>query len=210
MAYTGPGATAGNGGGSSNGNGAASTSTAAEAGAGAAAGAAGAAAAAAAGAPARKRVAVNKTKVAGQSLSVADPDPLRPWRVMKGLGFEPAEALVFTREDPEILKEKYHLEPSQVFIVSRSEGERTISPSESDRIADLADQHFRGHAGGVVILTDPNYFVTHGGFDMLRRLVLAIQDHARDQKGTFILGFNPGVFTPDQRLQLEERMRKVV
>ncbi len=210
MAYTGPGATSGNGGGGGNGNGATSTptSTAAEAGAGAAGAAA--AAAAAAGAPAKKRVAVNKTKVAGQSLSVADPDPLRPWRVMKGLGFEPAEALVFTREDPEILKENYHLEPSQVFIVSRSEGERTISPSESDRIADLADQHFRGHAGGVVILTDPNYFVTHGGFDMLRRLVLAIQDHARDQKGTFILGFNPGVFTPDQRLQLEERMRKVV
>lgn len=170
----------------------------------------GAEAAAPEAAPAKKRVAVDRSKVAGQALSVADPDPLRPWRVMKGLGFQPEDALVFTREDPQVLEEKYHLQPSQVYIVSRSEGEHTISPSESDRIADLADQHFQTHPGGVVILTDPNYFVTHGGFDMLRRLVLAIQDHAREKRGTLILGFNPGVFSADQRAQLEERMRKVV
>ncbi|MDE1819296.1 MAG: DUF835 domain-containing protein [Euryarchaeota archaeon] len=160
--------------------------------------------------PPKKRVAVNKSKVAGQSLSVADPDPLRPWRVMKGLGFAPEEAVVFTREDPVVLEEKYHLTAQQVHIISRTEGEGTISPSECDKIADLADQHLRSHAGGVVVLTDPNYFVTHGGFDVLRRLVLAIQDHAREQRGTFILAFNPSVFTPDQRAQLEERMRKVV
>ncbi len=167
-------------------------------------------AAAAPATPPKKRTAVDRTKVAGHSLSVADADPLRPWRVMKGLGFTPQDALVFTREDPEVLQGRYALEPSQIYSVSRSEGEHTISPSESDRIADLADQHFMAHPGGVVILTDPNYFVTHGGFDMLRRLVLAIQDHARERKGTFILGFNPEVFSQDQRAQLEERMRKVV
>lgn len=161
-------------------------------------------------APAKKRTAVNRSKVVGQSLSVADPDPMKPWRVVKGLGFAPAEVLIFTREDPEVLQTRYNLDPSLIYVVTRSEGEHAISPGQGDTIADMAEQHLRTHKGGAVVLTDPNYIVTHVGFDSLQRLSHALQDHARDQRGTFILAFNPQVLSPEQKAHLEERMRKVL
>lgn len=161
-------------------------------------------------APARKRTVVDKSKVAGQSLSVADPDPMRPWRVVRGLGFAPEDVLIFTREDTSVLIDKYHFVPDLTYSLSRNESEHAISPAETDRIADLADQHLRARSGGAVVLTDPNYFVTHVGFEALRRLTHAIQDHARERRGTFILAFNPQVLSGEQRVQLEERMRKVV
>jgi hypothetical protein len=169
-----------------------------------------AAAADTAAAPPKKRTTVNRSKVIGQSLSVADADPMKPWRVVRGLGFQPTEVLVFTREDSHVLEERYHLDPAQIFNVSRSDIPHAVSPGEGDKIADLAQRHLREHPGGAVVLTDPNYIVTHVGFESLQRLVHALQDEARDARGTFILAFNPQVLSPEQRAHLEERMRKVL
>lgn len=146
----------------------------------------------------------------GQALLVEDSDPLKPWRVLHGLQIAPADVMIVTREDPELLRKKFGLSESKIYRLTRMEGEDTVSPKDVDRLGHLAEEHLTKHAGGLVVLTDPQYFVSHVGFETLHRLLQELQDLAHAHRGTFLLAFNPGTFKPAQIAQIEERMRRLL
>lgn len=146
----------------------------------------------------------------GRALLVEDSDPLKVWRVLHGLKVAPPDVMIVTREDPELLKTKFGLQEATILRLTRLEADDAVSPKDVDRIAHLSEEHMEKHPGGLMVLTDPQYFVSHVGFENLHRLIQELQDLAHAHKGTFLLSFNPETFKEAQISQIEERMRRLL
>jgi hypothetical protein len=117
--------------------------------------------------------------------------------------------LVVTREYPEGLREKHHLQVTPIIWLTESPGERRIAPTSLTILADTIMRFMESNPNSIVLIEGLEYLVTFNELKKVLRVFDSLNETAWITKSRLILALNPAAFDPKD-LALLERDRTVL
>lgn len=133
-----------------------------------------------------------------------EPDETRVFSVVQASKVERDKLLVFTREAPDQLRERYGLQGSSIHKITRVEGEDNVAPGDVDRIGYLIEAHFSKGPNRSVVLPGLETLVDASSIKNVRRLLEVARDLAQSSQGTILTSVDNKVLPPSQVALLEQ------
>ena len=143
--------------------------------------------------------------------------PLTPSAVVPGkeesatatLEFLIPRGLVVTRDFPEKVREKHHLEVTPIIWLTESPGERRIAPTSLAVLTDTIIRFMETNPNSIVLLEGIEYIMTFNEFRKVLRSLDSLNETAWITKGRLLISVNPKAFD-ERELALLERDRNVI
>ncbi len=116
-----------------------------------------------------------------------------------------AQGLCFTTNPPEEIREKYLLQTTPIFWISKH-GDKSINPAQLEIMASMINQFFKISKNPIVLLDGIEYLVITNGFTSVLKFLHDIREWAVLHKSIFILPVYPAAFDEKELALIERNM----
>lgn len=125
-----------------------------------------------------------------------------------GKGNKPV-GIAFTRQHPDLVREKYGLENTVIYWLATRTGEGVISPTNLGILTHTMIKFVEDNENGVILLDGLEYLVSNNDFNKVLRVIDQLNDHISQSGSRLILPVDPRVFEPRELALLERNMEKI-
>ena len=115
-----------------------------------------------------------------------------------------AQGLCFTMDSPEEIRQRYLLQTTPIFWISKH-GSESINPANLEIMAGMIKDFFRKSKNPIVLLDCLEYLIITNGFIPVLKFLYEIREWVILQKAIFILPFSPATLE-EREFALIERM----
>lgn len=116
---------------------------------------------------------------------------------------------IVSRQHPNLIREKYGFEGTQIIWLATQAGENTMDPTSLGMLAHSISEFLSKTKDGVVMLDGLEYLITSNDFKKVVRAMEQINDSVMNYEGYFIMTLDPKAF--DQKeLAIIERYFELI
>jgi hypothetical protein len=117
--------------------------------------------------------------------------------------------IAFTRQHPDLIREKYGLETTAIYWLATRAGDKVISPTNLGILTHTLIKFTETTSNGVILLDGIEYLVSNNDFTKVLRMIDQVNDNISTSKCTMIIPVDPRAFDQRQLALLERNMEKL-
>jgi len=116
---------------------------------------------------------------------------------------------IVSRQHPNLIREKYGFEGTQIIWLATQAGENTMDPTSLGMLAHSISEFLSKTKDGIVLLDGVEYLITNNDFKKVVRVIEQINDSVMNYEGYLIMTLDPRAF--DQKeLAIIERYFELI
>ncbi len=127
----------------------------------------------------------------GRAYLVEREDPKEIYEIFHEMVNHGYEGLIFTREFPGRVREKFHFKETPIIWLTREGTESSIRPNELERMNHAVQDFLKKSNKGLILIDGFEYLSTYNGFGKLIKLIHDIRDSVALKNAILILIVHP-------------------
>lgn len=138
---------------------------------------------------------------------IKDRTPHRAYDILANKITKGISGICITREDPELLKEKYHIVPTEWVWLTENKDKTYFTTSNLQTILKKISEFTAKHTPSMILLDRIDYLITKHSFPEVLKFVTALHDKIMATDATMLIPIDPGYLHPQDLVLLEKELK---
>ena len=138
---------------------------------------------------------------------VEAPDPDAFWRIVGSSGVDRSKLLIVCTESPAEISAAYGLAGATLWRLTRTEGERKVSPADADKLGYILSEHLGRESGQAIVLKGIDRVIEEASFRTTLNLLDILRETAERTRGAVLVYADPVVIGSKELHQIEDGVK---